>query len=460
MVSPTVGIILAAGHGTRMRSDLLKVMHEVAGVPIVRHVFNAVHGAGVDRIITVIGHQGDRVQAELADQSKYVEQREILGTGHAVMQAESLLRGFRGDVLVVLGDGALLTAGVLSDFVASHKSGGAPATLLTADVQDPTGLGRVIASEDGYIDEIVEERDATEEQRGIRHIFSGIMCIDKELLFRGLKGLAPDNAQGEYYLTEVPGILVGGGHRVAAYRAEDPTAVLAVNDRVELARAEGVVRDRIREDLMLAGVTIVDPASTFIDAGVVIEADTTIMPFSVVRGSTRIEANCTIGPQAHIVDSRIEKGCRVQYSVVEESHLGPEVLVGPYSHLRPNTRVGAAAKIGNYAEIKNSHIGPGTKVSHHSYLGDADIGPGVNIGAGTVVVNYDGQEKHRTVIDKGAFIGCNTNLVAPVKIGARAYTAAGSTITDEVPDNALAIARARQTNKEGWALRKPDDKDD
>ncbi|MFO7245665.1 MAG: bifunctional UDP-N-acetylglucosamine diphosphorylase/glucosamine-1-phosphate N-acetyltransferase GlmU [Thermaerobacter sp.] len=449
----TVAVILAAGQGTRMRSDLPKVLHPLAGRPMVRYVLEAVRGAGVDRVVAVVGHQADRVAQALGDDARCVVQEPQLGTGHAVQCAEAEAAGF-DRVLVVPGDTPLLTAGTLASLLERHARSGAAAVLLTAVVDDPTGYGRVIRDAAGMVQRIVEEADAGPEERAVREINAGVAVFDGPALFAALRGITAANRQNEYYLWDVLPLLMAAGGAVEAVAAADPDEIMGVNDRVALAEAEAVVRRRIARHWMRQGVTLVDPATTYIGADVEIGPDTVIEPLTVLAGRTVVGRSCRIGPGAQIYHSRIGDGCTVGPSVIEESRLGDGVTVGPFNHLRPGTVLEDGARVGNFAELKNTRVGPGSKVPHHSYLGDAEIGRGVNIGAGAVTVNYDGRAKHPTRIEDGAFIGCNVNLVAPVTVGRRGYVAAGSTIHRDVPPEALAIARNRQENKEGWVRRR------
>ena len=446
-------VILAAGLGKRMKSGVVKVLHPLRGKPLLKYVVDAARGAGIARIIVVIGHQADAVKEAMGDGLDYAVQVQQLGTGHAVMQAEALLKDFEGDVIVLYGDTPFLTPELLTNLADCHARGGYGATIVTAIVDDPSGYGRILRGADG-VERIVEDRDCTPVEKSIKEINSGIYCFQSRRLFEALKALRPENAQGEYYLTDaVEGIKLAGG-RIGALRVDDPLAVMGINDRKQLAWAEGILRKKKVDALMEAGVTVVDPSSVFVDDEVEVGPDTVIKPFTFIEGPSRIGSRCVIGPSTRVWASVIGNDCTVEFSVVEEGAVEDGAVVGPFSHLRPGCRVGMGAKIGNFTEIKNSVIGARAKIPHHSYVGDSDIGPDVNIGAGSVTVNYDGRRKHRTVIDEGAFIGCNSNLVAPVRVGRGAYVAAGSTINRDVPDGALGIARARQENKDGWALRR------
>lgn len=445
-------VVLAAGLGKRMRSERAKVLHEVAGRPMVEHVVRAAEAAGVDRIVVVVGHQAERVRDRLGERVAYAVQSQPLGTGHAVLAAEAAV-GEADHVLVLYGDMPLLEGPVLERLIAAHRRSQAAATLLTVELDDPTGYGRIVRDAGGRVVRIVEEADATAAERAIREVNTGIACYRREPLFAALRRLTPANAQGEYYLVDVVRLLREQGLEVQTVPAPDPEPVQGVNDREALARAEAALRQRIRRRWMAAGVTLIDPASTWIDDDVEIGRDTVIYPNTVLAAGSRIGEGCRLGPGAHIAGSVLGRDVQVWYSVVEQSELGDGCRVGPFSHVRPGCRIAPGVRIGNFAELKNAQVGEGAKVNHHSYLGDARVGAGVNIGAGTVTVNYDGHRKHATVIEDGAFIGCNANLVAPVRVGRGAYVAAGSTVTQDVPADALAIARERQVNKEGWAAR-------
>ncbi|NPV71095.1 MAG: bifunctional UDP-N-acetylglucosamine diphosphorylase/glucosamine-1-phosphate N-acetyltransferase GlmU [Firmicutes bacterium] len=447
-------IILAAGLGTRMKSSLVKTMHPLRGRPMITYAVDAAKDIDPARLVVVVGHQADRVKRALGDGIEYALQAEQRGTGHAVMQAAPILQGFDGDVVVLYGDMPLLPPALVARLADAHDDAGNGATVLTAVFGDPSGYGRIIRDENGGFLRIVEHRECTPDELRICEINTGVYCFKAGPLFEALGRIRPDNSQGEYYLTDVLEIIVAAGFRVGTVQADDPLEVMGINDRKQLALAEAVLKERRLDALMLSGVTIQDPASVFIDDYARIGPDTVIKPFTFVEGRTAIGCGCTIGPSARLVDTSVGDGCVIEFSVVEGSTLEDEVRVGPFSHVRPGTTLKLGARVGNFAEVKNSVIGSGSKVPHHSYVGDADIGSGVNMGAGCVTVNYDGKRKHRTVIEDGAFIGCNANLVAPVKVGSNAYVAAGSTVNQEVPEGALAIARARQENKRDWARRK------
>ncbi|MFD2370154.1 bifunctional UDP-N-acetylglucosamine diphosphorylase/glucosamine-1-phosphate N-acetyltransferase GlmU [Brevibacillus sp. GCM10020057] len=448
-------VVLAAGQGTRMKSKLYKVLHPVCGKPMVQHVVDTMASMQVEDIVVVVGHGADAVRATLGEGVAYALQEEQLGTAHAVQQAAPFLHDKEGTTLLLYGDVPLLSAETLSALLTYHEEQQAAATVLTAVLSDPTGYGRIVRDEAGEVLRIVEHKDAAAEERAIREINTGIYCYDNQKLWKALAQVKNDNAQGEYYVTDVVGILRDAGEKVAAFEAADPDETMGVNDRVQLSEAEAYMRRRIATAHMRSGVTIVDPSSTYIEADVKIAADTVIHPGTFLRGRTTIGADCVIGPHADLTDVTVGDGVTLTYTVMTDARVEQESTVGPFAYVRPGSVIGPRAKIGDFVELKNTKIGEGSKVPHLSYVGDAEIGDGVNIGCGTITVNYDGAVKHKTVVQDGAFIGCNTNLVAPVTVGQNAYVAAGSTITQDVPDNALAIARERQMNKIDYANRMP-----
>ena len=462
--SDVVAVVLAAGLGKRMRSRLPKVLHAVGGVPMVLRVLRAVAAAGIGRAVVVVGNGAHSVQNTIQAASEelgalrveFAIQAEQRGTGHATMAGLAVLRGQAepGTVLVLPGDTPLLQAEQLGELLEMHRSASAAATLLTALVQDPGGYGRIVRDGDGRPLAIVEERDATAEQRRIQEVNAGVGCFERTLLERLLDCCTPANAQGEIYLTDVLGSLVAEGRPVQALPARDAESVLGVNDRLSLASAEAAVRRRVLARLMLAGVTVVDPATTWVDERAQIEPDTVLWPETLIEGPCRIGSGCVLGPGTHIRSSRLGPNCEVRHSVVEDSDLDAGCRVGPFSHIRPGCRLGEGVEVGNFAEVKNATVGAGTKQMHHSYIGDADVGSRVNIGAGVITVNFDGRHKHRTVIDDGAFVGCNANLVAPVRVGAGGFVAAGTTVTRPVDPDALVIGRVPQVQKTGWARRR------
>lgn len=448
-------IILAAGKGTRMKSKLYKVLHPVSGKPMVEHIINRVSETNPDEIITIVGHGAEQVKAQLGERSEYALQAEQLGTGHAVLQAASFLEGKKGTTLVISGDTPLLTTETLNNLFEYHQGKNASATILTAQAQNPTGYGRIIRDHVGIVEKIVEQKDASPEEARVKEINTGTYCFDNEALFTALNKVGTNNAQGEYYLTDIIEILKENGNTVAAYQTENFEESMGVNDRIALAKANEIMRKRINEAHMTNGVTFVDPASTYIDAGVVIGSDTVIEAGVQLQGETVIGMDCMIGAHSRIVDSVIEDNVVITNSVIESSHVKKAADVGPFAHLRPNAEIGEGAHIGNFVEVKNAEIGNHTKVGHLTYVGDATLGEDINVGCGVVFVNYDGKQKHHTKVGAHSFIGSNSNIVAPVTIEDHSSIAAGSTITNDVPEYALAIARARQVNKEGYAKKLP-----
>lgn len=444
-------VILAAGKGTRMRSKLPKVLHKVGGKPMLQHVLDAADAAGAAEKIVIVGHEAELVEAMVGEQGKIVLQAEQLGTGHAVMQTQDALADFKGTVMILCGDTPLLDGAELKKFYEAHVQSGAAATVLTAHMDNPFGYGRIVRDAEGNVQEIVEEKDADAQQKLIKEVNTGIYCLECPLMFEVLSTLTCDNAQGEYYLTDVLTKLNAADRKVGGVVTEDSDMVMGINSRRQLAEAESVMRERILGKLMDAGVTIMDPASTFIESSVKIGRDTIIYPFTWLEGTTEIGEDCEIGPNVRFTNVKIGSGNHLQFMYGHDCQVCDGVTAGPYVHLRPDTVIGNKVKIGNFVEVKNSHIGVGTKLPHLTYIGDSDIGSGVNMGCGCITVNYDGKKKYRTVIEDNAFVGCNTNLVAPVTVKAGSYIGAGSTITKEVPENSLAIARAKQKNIEGWA---------
>ena len=443
-------VILAAGQGTRMKSKLYKVLHPVCGKPMVQHVVDQISKLNIEQIVTVTGHGADKVKAQLGNQSEYVLQEEQLGTAHAVMQTKELLSGKQGTTLVICGDTPLIKAETMEALLQYHIEKKAMVTVLTAQTSDPTGYGRIVRNELGFVERIVEHKDASEEERMITEINTGTYCFDNQALFDALELVNNNNIQGEYYLPDVLEILKSKGEIVSAYKTADFAETLGVNDRVALAEAEQTMKQRINKQHMQNGVTIIDPATTYIGADVEIGADTVILPGTMILGKTVIGSDCQIGPNSEIKDCQIGNATVIRQSVSEDSIIGTHVKIGPFAHIRPKSDIHDDVKIGNFVEIKKAVFGKGSKASHLSYIGDAEVGSDVNIGCGAITVNYDGKNKFLTKIEDGVFIGCNSNLISPVTIGEGAYVAAGSTITEDVPGDALALGRARQVNKENY----------
>jgi bifunctional UDP-N-acetylglucosamine pyrophosphorylase/glucosamine-1-phosphate N-acetyltransferase len=448
-------VILAAGEGKRMRSRRPKALHLLGGRPLIAYPVNLARRLG-GRLVVVVGRAGEEIRRAVgpAADIHFVEQKEPLGTGHALREARSGCGNGAGTLLVLPGDSPLLSEATLRRLVEAHRAGHAAATLLTAVVDDPTGYGRILRDA-GRVTAVVEDRDASPEQRQIREIGTSVYCFDAPRLWPALDRVCADNAQAEYYLTDVIAIFGRRGEPIEAVVTEDPVEGLGINDRKQLAQVASLLRARTLDRLMAEGVTVPDPATTYVDDTVVVGPDSVIYPGVVLEGATVVGAECEIGLGCHVSDSRL--GDRVTlkpYCVLTQATVDDEATLGPFCHLRPLSRVGARAKVGNFVELKKARIGRGSKVPHLSYVGDATVGEGVNIGAGTITCNYDGVDKHETRIGKGAFIGTNTSLVAPITIGEGAYVGAGSTITRDVPPGALAVARAKQANKEGWAGRR------
>ncbi|MFZ5650595.1 MAG: bifunctional UDP-N-acetylglucosamine diphosphorylase/glucosamine-1-phosphate N-acetyltransferase GlmU [Bacillota bacterium] len=452
-------VVLAAGKGTRMKSELPKVLHKVCGMSMISHVLKAARDAGSDRIVAVVGFGGDLVAQAVEGQAETVCQHEQLGTAHALHQAAGPLKDYEGDILVLCGDTPLISADMLKDLVSAHRESGAWATVLTAVLDNPGGYGRVIRNDAGSVVRIVEQKDASPEELLVSEINTGIYCFKSRGLFEALALIRPDNAQGEYYLPDLVGKFVGEGRVVSAVSGADPVEVMGVNDRSQLAFAQAAMRISINRGLMLSGVTMIDPNAVYIDAGVSIGRDTVIYPGTIVEGGAVIGEGCEIGPFTRIISARIKDNVTVRQSVIEESEIGSGCTIGPYSYIRPGCSIGDRVRVGDFVELKKAEIGGGSKVPHLSYVGDALLGQNVNVGAGTITCNYDGEKKWKTIIGDNAFIGSNTNLVAPVRVGEGAVTGAGSTITKDVPDHALGVTREPQKIIPNWSRRKRSPKD-
>jgi bifunctional UDP-N-acetylglucosamine pyrophosphorylase/glucosamine-1-phosphate N-acetyltransferase len=445
-------LILAAGKGTRMKSALPKVLHRIAGDPLILHVVATVERLGCERAIAIVGHGADEVRAFLPEWVQTAEQREQLGTAHAILQAQDWLKGFEGDVLILSGDVPLLSLETIAAMQGRHRAEGAALTVLTFAPEDPARYGRVVRDASGRIARIVEYKDASETERAIREVNAGVYLANWPLLHQALLGVGNDNAQGEYYLPDAVTALLAAGHPVAAHCTDDATEVAGVNTRLELVSLAALYRERIARRWLEAGATIEDPATTWIGPRVTLDEDTIVEPGCLLYGRTRVGRHSRIGAHSQLIDAEIGSDVTILSSYLSESSVGDGTTVGPFAHLRNGASLAEQVRIGNFVEVKGSSFAKGAKASHLSYVGDATIGAKANIGAGTITCNYDGERKHRTVVGDRTFIGSNNTLVAPVTIGSDAYTAAGSTITDDVPDGALAFGRARQAVKPGWVL--------
>lgn len=449
-------VVLAAGIGKRMKSRVPKMLHPVLGRPMLSYVIDAVRAISPRKIVVVIGHGRDDVKGSLGQAGViFAEQKIQLGTGHAADCARGELAGFKGNILILNGDFPLITSKSLKNLVKKHADGRADVSFLTADIADPSGYGRVLRNVKGEVEKIVEDKDASPVQKKIMEINSGTYCVKSGFLWEALKGIGSGNRQKEYYLTDIIEIARKDSRKILGVKSRDGSEVLGINDRVQLSEVEALLKKRINDSLMRAGVSMVDPVTTFISPDARIGADTVIYPNTYIYGKTVIGRASSIGPGVWIEDSVLGSGVTVRLSsYISKSFIGDNVTVGPFAHIRPEAEIMEGAKIGNFVEIKKSRIGRGSKVPHLSYVGDAVIGRDVNIGAGTITCNYDGYRKHETVIGDEVFIGSDTMLVAPLKVGRGATTGAGSTITKDVPEGALAIGRARQTVIENWN-RKP-----
>ncbi len=443
-------LILAAGMGTRMKSSLPKVLHKVNGIPMIEQVIRLCREAGCSDLAAVTGFQGDVVRETVGAGISYIEQKEQLGTGHAVMQAAEYLKNRSGYVLIICGDTPLLRAETIRRLIEECPEKKAAAAVLTAIMDDPFGYGRVLRDEAGHMTRIVEQKDGTPDELAVREINTGTYCFEISALLSALPKLNCQNAQGEYYLTDVFEILIREGHVVLPITSPDADETMGVNSRAQLAAASAILRRRKAEELMAEGITLIDPAAVYIEQDVRIGRDTIIYPGTILQGKTVIGERCILGPDTQLTNVRCGNGNRLNRVYAHDCMMGDDNEIGPFVHLRPDTKLHDGVKIGNFVEVKNSDVGNGTKLPHLIYCGDSDLGENVNFGCGTVTVNFDGKEKHRCQVGDHAFIGCNTNLVAPVRIGERAFTAAGSTVTKDVPAKALAVARAKQKNIEDW----------
>ncbi len=452
--SEMAAIILAAGQGKRMKSKLVKVLHPLAGMPMLFYVLDLVDRLEIPKVFVIVGHQADRVtQAVSGRRVQCLLQDPPLGTGHAVLQAKEELKDFDGAVLILSGDTPLLREQTIQRLWEAHQSEGATVTLLTAKRAAPYGYGRIIRKEGGALDRIVEEKDANAAERLIQEVNTGVYIIKASFLFEALGKVKPDNLQQEYYLTDVARIAVQEGARLASCEG-DFEEVIGINSRAEIAAAEAVLRKRINAHWMAEGVTLIDPAQIRIDAAVTIGRDSVLHPGVTLEGKTQVGEDCVLYP-SRIKNSRLGQGVVIKdHCLIEEAEIESEVSVGPFAHLRPGTLLRKGAKVGNFVEIKKSELGEGSKANHLTYLGDTVVGKGVNIGAGTITCNYDGRKKYQTIIEDEVFIGSDTQLVAPVRVGARSLIAAGSTITRNVPPDTLAISRVKQENKEGWTKKR------
>ncbi|MFP4498668.1 MAG: bifunctional UDP-N-acetylglucosamine diphosphorylase/glucosamine-1-phosphate N-acetyltransferase GlmU [Vulcanimicrobiota bacterium] len=445
-----VAVILAAGKSTRMKTKTPKILHEIMGKPMIDYVLQATQGAGVTRNIVVIGHEKEKIKDYLKDTVLYAEQNQQLGTAHAVLQALPHLSDFHGDLMVVCGDMPLLSENTLKEFALNHKNKNAKVSLLTAIMEDPARLGRIIRGRNGTVKAIVEAADATDEQLLIKEVNTGTYIFDIDYLRELLPEISSDNAQNELYLTDSIELSQKKNISVEATVCKDSLESLGVNNRVQIALAARVIKERINNQFMMEGVTIMDPSTTYIEASVRIGSDTLILPQTMISGKTLIKTGCTIGPNTHIENCRIGENVEIRESVLSESEIGDNCKIGPFAHIRPGTRLAEKVKIGNFVETKKSVINTNTKVSHLSYIGDATLGKNVNIGAGTITCNYDGVRKNPTTIEDGVFIGSNSSLVAPIKIGEGAATGAGAVATKDIPPYKLAVgqpARAIKTLK-------------
>ena len=448
-----VTVILAAGKGTRMKSDIVKVLHSLLGLPMLSYpVELSLKGIKAEKTIVVVGYQADRIQERFKDlRIEFALQKEQLGTGHAVLQAIPFLQAFSGTVLILCGDVPLVKVETLRSFIDTYKENESTLSVLTTVVEEPFGYGRVLRNPEGWLEKIVEEKDASEEERTVREINTGIYCVKAPFLKEGLTEIRKENAQGEYYLTDLVEIAKKKGLRCSAHIVTDPVEVMGINTRVDLAMANEKLRQEKLRELMLSGVTVLDPPNTYIEKMVEVGKDTIIYPYCLLQGKTKIGEHCIIEHNSRILDSTIGNKVTIcSNSIISESKVENQASIGPFAHLRSLSEVKSKAKIGNFVEVKKSIIGSGSNANHLSYIGDSFIGEDVNIGAGTITCNYDGFEKHQTIIGNRVFMGSNVALVAPVKVGSGSSIGAGTTVTKDVPEGALAISRVKQKNIRGW----------
>lgn len=449
-------VILAAGLGTRMKSKKVKVLHEIAGLPMVCYSARTAAKLNLAPITVVVGHQGDEVEQALREflpktDIRFVTQREQKGTGHALKMARKELKNFKGDLLILYGDVPLLSAETVRSFRRFHEKSEAVLSVLTMMPEDLTGYGRMVLDENRDVVKIVEHKDATPAQRTISEVNTGIYIGDCQAILKSLARLKADNAQGEFYLTDVVG-MIAKKQKVSAILTDDPMELIGVNDRSDLALVTALLHEMIAEYWMRSGVTLIDPATTYIDAQAIIDSDTEIGPGVIIKGRSKIGSDCIVEKGAYIRDGQVASGVHIlPYSVIEESKISEGCQIGPFARIRPGTSVGPECKVGNFVELKKVKTGKNTKVSHLTYLGDAELGNDINIGAGTITCNYDGVAKHKTVIGDGAFIGSDSQLIAPIKVGKGAYIGSGSTVTKDVPDDALTVIRGRELTRKGYA---------
>ncbi len=444
-------IILAAGKGTRMKSDEYKILHPVLGKPMISHVISNLNKVNVNKKIAVVAKDADKVRELLKDEVIFVVQEEQLGTGHAVRMAEAILENEEGSTLVICGDTPLITSTTIESLIKNHNDSASDVTVLTTIVENPANYGRVIRDGNNEILKIVEDKDTSDEEKAIKEINTGTYCFNNKKLFKALKQLKNNNKQKEYYLTDCIEIIKREGGKAHAVITLDKEETLGINDKVALEKANQILKRRINENLMKNGVTIMDSESTFISPDTTIGTDTVILPGTICLGTNEIGNHCVIGPNTELENVKIGNNVKIKHSVITDSIIGDNTKVGPFAHFRNHAVIGENVRIGNFVEVKNSTFGNHSNAAHLTYIGDASIGNHVNMGCGTITVNYDGKNKHRTVIEDNVFVGCNSNLIAPVTIGENSYIAAGSTINKNVPNDTLAIARCRQENKEGYA---------